>query len=144
MHRTLSSFVFVAAMGLLLALALEAATVMPARALFTTAAPASTTVSSAVLEPPTNLKVTTDCSLFNPTATVTWTPSSSTYATGYTRSYTTNGGSSQTATGTIAATATSTTFSISILTTYTTSLTTTYRSWTSQPSASSASFLCLW
>lgn len=142
MRSVLRALVVLPAMSLLVVLAVVALSAMPAEAKFLPSASASTSVSSAVLNPPTNLKVTTHCSILGSTATLSWTPTTPSYATGYTRTYTMNGGASQQASGTIAGTATSTTFSINILTTYTTALTSTYGSWTSQPSPPTASFAC--
>ena len=143
MRSALRALVVLPAMSLLIVLAAVALSAMPAEAKFLPSASASTSMSSAVLNPPANLQVTTSCSQQSgSTATLSWTPTISSFATGYVRTYTMNGGASQQASGTIARTATSITFAIALKTTYTTALTSTYGSWTSQPSPPTASFIC--
>lgn len=93
------------------------------------------------------MPVTAQCNLLAPigppsTATVTWTATSSTYATGYLLAVTRAGASAGTVTVS-GRTTTTAVYSIDNLVTYAFALSSVYRQWTSQPTPNSRNVGCL-
>jgi hypothetical protein len=106
-------------------------------------AAAALSAQSDTLGAPTAVSLTKRCgNLLSPsgTATVDWTASTDSYATGYTATLTPSNGSATTKVVT-GRTATETSFPITILTTYTVTVATSYRNWTSA-AATSGSISC--
>jgi hypothetical protein len=92
---------------------------------------AAMTVSAGTLAPPTNVSATAKCTGSNPSVTVTWTATSSTFATGYTVTLTPTTGS-KISTNVNGRTTTSTTIPMSRSgKTYTPGVVSTVSTWTS-------------
>lgn len=129
--------------GMLLAV-LGASLFLPAiaQAAFNSAVTATLTTpyASATFAAPSNLSVTTSCAGGNPTARLTWTASSSAFTTGYTVLDEVNGGSQATVISGV--TTTSYTMALTKHLNYVVAVEATYLSWTSAPTAWSASFKC--
>ncbi|HLH99345.1 MAG TPA: hypothetical protein VKV06_01070 [Acidimicrobiales bacterium] len=132
----------------LLAVVVVVATVValaqPAAAAFTSGTTAKTSLGAATLSAPTGVTVSTHCnsSAGGSTATLTWTPATSTVATQSVTDLSASGGSPTAVGSTVPAGTTSATVSITNKVTYTASVGSVYLSWTSPLSTPSSSFSC--
>lgn len=130
-------------------LALVVGVVRPAAAAFTSSPKATTTLSTESLAAPTRVKLSAhSCNLLGTsTATLTWSPSTSSRITGY-YVYDTSTFTGTTLVATVPASATTATFSISFLYSYSFTVKSYVGSWTSASSAnattpSGTTFSCL-